>query len=786
MIPDPRFTFVVLFSLTIVWGASLEAAATQPSINEPPEIVRLRRVQDYVGALSAALELCTARGDSLAALDLHTVVALNRVASLAYEAGERIIADIALDASECLLGGGGSEHGSRGHDGISGASPPWRRAYAETMLLRGLLVRRLWNPTYALEFLRKARRALALTSETEILLGRLKQGVANCVRDSLGSEAAVAHYRAALDHRRRNLVRPHPDTADNLVWLAWNLREAGRSEEAWPLLDQAEAQLEALGMSQHSLMATILELRFDEAAISGDLVTARRLAEREVRIHEAIRAGFPVGHARGRACPPVAYRRLLWVQLQEGDFAGAFSSWQLQQAPMTTAFHRMFRHLDVANPMVQGEFRDLYGRFDRSLRILDAESLQPATRLLHTLAALKAWAALQRRLQEFDAAVGARVIHPDSARRTLPARTAFLGAVPFQLGGTSVRNHTVRRQDRWLLVILPDEQLRWIEAASLTGDRLSIRLQDDDKLRRMLTRAINWPTRIQADSELEWRMAEKADEVLGAAGPHLEDIETVVSVGTDLFALFAYCRGLPSVVSLAPSLEIYVESAARAATLPSEPSILAIGASGEGLRAPLLNTDAELDMLRERFANTRVMRNSEAMAHHIEALDRCGEIADLDIVHFACHADASVNPLRSALLLGRDGDGRISRIEAGELLYEFNMRPGLVVLSGCSTARGVGRMWGEYHSLTQAFIGRGAARVLASRWDVDDEATALFMKHFYAALGGEGVGRRSLPVSPAAAVARAARLVREHRAVDGSRPFAHPIYWAGFTLYGAP
>jgi hypothetical protein len=67
----------------------------------------------------------------------------------------------------------------------------------------------------------------------------------------------------------------------------------------------------------------------------------------------------------------------------------------------------------------------------------------------------------------------------------------------------------------------------------------------------------------------------------------------------------------------------------------------------------------------------------------------------------------------------------------------------------------------------------GARSVVASYWDVDDEATAALMTRFYRALWHHG--------SPPAAALRRAQL--ELRAEPRWRP---PAYWAGFALLGDP
>jgi CHAT domain-containing protein len=64
----------------------------------------------------------------------------------------------------------------------------------------------------------------------------------------------------------------------------------------------------------------------------------------------------------------------------------------------------------------------------------------------------------------------------------------------------------------------------------------------------------------------------------------------------------------------------------------------------------------------------------------------------------------------------------------------------------------------------------GAARVVASRWNVESRSSALFMNRFYAEmLGGSGV---------ADALQKAAGQLR------GRNETKHPYFWAAFQDFG--
>ena len=110
----------------------------------------------------------------------------------------------------------------------------------------------------------------------------------------------------------------------------------------------------------------------------------------------------------------------------------------------------------------------------------------------------------------------------------------------------------------------------------------------------------------------------------------------------------------------------------------------------------------------------------------------------------------------------------------------------IVVLSACNTALGevtTEGVWG----LQRAFKQAGAQTIVMSLWQVDDEATAVFMQYFYEALlkGRQTLAKAvSIDVEiaehifnyPHDALATAQRRMRQH-----PKYFA-PYYWAGFIV----
>jgi CHAT domain-containing protein len=151
-----------------------------------------------------------------------------------------------------------------------------------------------------------------------------------------------------------------------------------------------------------------------------------------------------------------------------------------------------------------------------------------------------------------------------------------------------------------------------------------------------------------------------------------------------------------------------------------------------------------------------------------------GELSLYRIIHFATHGLInSEHPELSGLVLslvdenGRPQDGFL---RMGEI---FNLRlpADLVVLSACQTALGKEIKGEGLVGLTRGFMYAGARRVVASLWQVDDQATSELMRLFYRGMLKEGL-------RPAAAL-REAQI-----GMSRSSRWSSPYYWAGFVIQG--
>jgi CHAT domain-containing protein len=195
------------------------------------------------------------------------------------------------------------------------------------------------------------------------------------------------------------------------------------------------------------------------------------------------------------------------------------------------------------------------------------------------------------------------------------------------------------------------------------------------------------------------------------------------------------------------------------------------------------------------FAAPTTLLDAEATEQALVGMAESGELAHYRVLHFATHAltddqlpeqSALVlsrrdlpDPLEAALAGERIHDGLL---DAKEIVREWKLDAELVVLSGCST--GLGReVPGEgYLGLASAFFQAGARCLLVSLWPVEDRSTALLMRRFYESWTGSS----GPPMPMAEALQEAKRWLRSYRDATGARPYAAPLYWAGFILFGNP
>jgi CHAT domain-containing protein/Tfp pilus assembly protein PilF len=198
---------------------------------------------------------------------------------------------------------------------------------------------------------------------------------------------------------------------------------------------------------------------------------------------------------------------------------------------------------------------------------------------------------------------------------------------------------------------------------------------------------------------------------------------------------------------------------------PAANTILALGnpTITEPGMAPLKFAQQEVETIADMFGAQPLVGDS-ATESNLRS-----QAPGASILHLAAHGQYNPdNPLFSTIFLTGDQqeDGRFEVHEIYNL--DLTQVTELVVLSACETQVGAVSAGDEVVGLTRAFLYAGTPTVIASLWNVDDEATTLLMERFYTHL------RDGMSKAQALQAAQS----------DVRAQYPHPYYWSAFTLTG--
>ncbi|MEP7010264.1 MAG: CHAT domain-containing protein [Acidobacteriota bacterium] len=201
--------------------------------------------------------------------------------------------------------------------------------------------------------------------------------------------------------------------------------------------------------------------------------------------------------------------------------------------------------------------------------------------------------------------------------------------------------------------------------------------------------------------------------------------------------------------------------------------------------APLPNTRREVEGIAALFPPNReqTFLGAEATEEKVKAIGRGARI-----LHFATHARLDDRfPLNSSLLLSMPEsfpeDRENGILQVWEIFEGMRLDADLVVLSACDSGLGEEQGGEGLIGLTRAFQYAGARTVIASLWEVRDEATAELMIRFYRHLtSGQPkdqalqAAQRELLAGPIEIPGPDGQTIR----FDATAPY----YWAAFQVIG--
>jgi CHAT domain-containing protein len=223
---------------------------------------------------------------------------------------------------------------------------------------------------------------------------------------------------------------------------------------------------------------------------------------------------------------------------------------------------------------------------------------------------------------------------------------------------------------------------------------------------------------------------------------------------------------------------------ARHFLLVADPAGLPNGADGKALPA-LPGSRREVAAIARLVpvSDVKLLEGKDASEQQVRDLS-----GKNSVVHFATHGIIRDDrPFDSYLALGASGAGkdRDGRLTAQEI-YALRLQSDLVFLSACRS--GLGKVTGDgMMGLTRAFLYAGAPSVIASLWDVADEPTYRLVPAFYRSWL-QGKSKSAALRSAQLELLRALRAgqVKLHTAAGDITLPEDPVFWASFTLQGAP
>jgi CHAT domain-containing protein len=168
----------------------------------------------------------------------------------------------------------------------------------------------------------------------------------------------------------------------------------------------------------------------------------------------------------------------------------------------------------------------------------------------------------------------------------------------------------------------------------------------------------------------------------------------------------------------------------------------------------------EIDRIRVNEQNMTLLKGDLKKTNFVEMAE------EFNYIHFICHSDLDkLSPMESSLILENSLD-ESDQLTLSEIT-SLKLKANLVVLSACET--GIGELTGgdEVVCLSRAFLHAGAASVIYSLWQVNDESTAFLMGRFY----------KYLKKNKTSEALRLAQL-------DTKEKYDHVFHWAPFVYTG--
>lgn len=613
-------------------------------------------------------------------------------------------------------------------------------------------------------------------------------------------EAALGTLTEALEMRVTLLGEAHPETATNLYNIAEVRYLMGEYAPADSLYGRAlEIRRASLGQEHPHVAATLHRLGICLKA-GGDYAAAEPVLERACSVYDAarLRAGPGMSRATFLESP---YADLAEVRLVLGKEDEAWPAAEKALARtltdlLVTASVRDLTELEASR---EESLKTALASREAEFSALRASASSNGSGETEAAAALARtrlfgaeadWSTFQREMSQKYPLTEGGAPDLDEVRATLSPETAIVGWIDVECGRGQCES--------WGYVIRSGRAVSWARLGRSGGEAGP---SVHDAFRAFaggLSDPESAPLGLRIDAVELWKVR------FEPLAPALDGISSLVivpsgaSLGVPLETLVTgdgSLLGERYSVSYVPSATLHAWLAERASAEVLATSSLLLGDPPFLGRLPdLPGTRDEVLALREVVSDPLVLLGPDASEEKLAELSESGRMVEFSILHFATHAHVDDRvPGRSSLLLSLENlPDPVDAASSGQRVYDgvltareivrgWTLRADLVTLSACETALGREAGGEGYIGLSHAFLQAGARSLLVSLWKVEDRATAMLMRRFYANYSGAD---GAAPLGKADALREAKLWLRGYTDEEGRRPYRHPFYWSAFILIG--
>ena len=524
-------------------------------------------------------------------------------------------------------------------------------------------------------------------------------------------------YREALA-----LIRT---TTNRSTWLqaleADSLRELGRCDEAWPVLDDALEQVEAIHGRTTGQRQEILWL-----------------------------------NANGSI-----YQHLIRLQLAEGNPAEAFLTSERIRG-------RVLREMLARGP--EGAHAPLDPATREQLAALEREVVARNLALAAAGGDERRTEALRQELVRARAALVDARARAAVARAVAPAAApgAITGLAALQdLGDVVVLQYVIEDKRLLLFVLEQTEQGPRVTPFSIPVGRLDLSRKVAELRTALDRRDLRYARLASAMFDL----------LMGPARAALQSGKPIYILPEgDLWSVPFHALRMPSgrylletaTVSYAASLETARLAHLRRRSASAAKTLLAVGNAHPFRLQPIPEAEQEARAIAALYGDdAAVLTGTRARE---DAVKR--EAPRYDVLHIAGHGMIDdTDPMFSAIVLGSSPDRTEDGLLEAREIAAMDLQASIAVLSACDTARGLNATGEGVVGLSWALLVAGCPTAVVSQWQVNSAATRDLMVLFHRELRAGH--------SPADALRTAQLALRKQR------QYAHPFYWAPFVVIGA-